>query len=112
MVRSVVRYAKLRGLLATFAVAERGGLRMEASGPLALFRHTLKYGHALAMFFPVLVSTPSFGLTPSVQSKATSATSSCAPATQYRARTQSRATPIARSSVPLCAMFGDSAPGR
>lgn len=62
MARSVVRYAKLRGLLATFAVAERGGLRMEASGPLALFRHTLKYGHALAMFFPVLVSTPSFRL--------------------------------------------------
>ena len=62
MVRSVVRYAKLRGLLATFAAVERGGLRMEASGPLALFRHTLKYGHALAMFFPVLVSTPSYRL--------------------------------------------------
>jgi predicted nuclease of restriction endonuclease-like RecB superfamily len=62
MVRSVVRYAKLRGLLATFAAAPGGGLRMEASGPLALFRHTLKYGHALAGFFPVLVSTPSYRL--------------------------------------------------
>ena len=35
---------------------------MDASGPLSLFRHTLKYGHALATFFPVLVSTPSFQL--------------------------------------------------
>jgi len=61
-VRAVVRYAKLRGLLATFTVSDEGGTRMDASGPLALFRNTLKYGRALATFFPTLTATPTYRL--------------------------------------------------
>jgi predicted nuclease of restriction endonuclease-like RecB superfamily len=58
--RAVVRYAKLRGLLAAFREVEDGRTSMEASGPLSLFRNTLKYGRALAGFFPVLTTTPTF----------------------------------------------------
>jgi uncharacterized protein len=59
-VRAVVRYAKLKGLLASFEVDESGWTRMRASGPLALFQNTLKYGHALAGFFPTLTATPRY----------------------------------------------------
>lgn len=61
-VRAVVRYAKLQGLLADFAPTRSHGLRMDVSGPLALFRNTLKYGRALANFFPTLTAAPSFAL--------------------------------------------------
>jgi predicted nuclease of restriction endonuclease-like RecB superfamily len=61
-VRAVVRYAKLRGLLATFTLSREGWTRMDASGPLALFRNTLKYGRALATFFPTLTATPTYRL--------------------------------------------------
>ncbi len=61
-VRPVVRYAKLRGLLASFDAVEEGWTRMHASGPLSLFRNTLKYGHALAGFFPTLTATPRYRL--------------------------------------------------
>jgi predicted nuclease of restriction endonuclease-like RecB superfamily len=60
-VRAVVRYAKLRGLLCTYA-EEPAGTRVELSGPLSLFRHTLKYGSALASFVPALVATPGWSL--------------------------------------------------
>jgi predicted nuclease of restriction endonuclease-like RecB superfamily len=60
-VRAVVRYAKLRGLLCAYA-EEQGGTRIELSGPLSLFRHTLKYGSALASFVPALVATPGWSL--------------------------------------------------
>jgi hypothetical protein len=49
--RAVVRAAKLRGLLVSIDV---DGRTMRASGPLALFRQTRKYAHALASFLPEL----------------------------------------------------------
>jgi len=60
-VRAVVRFAKLRGLLCSYAI-DAVGTRITLSGPLALFRHTLKYGQALAGFFPALVVTPGWSL--------------------------------------------------
>jgi predicted nuclease of restriction endonuclease-like RecB superfamily len=60
-VRSVVRFAKLSGLLCTFAIGEQGS-RLDLSGPLSILRHTTKYGHALARFLPAVVSTPGFRL--------------------------------------------------
>jgi predicted nuclease of restriction endonuclease-like RecB superfamily len=52
-VRSLVRAAKLRGLLCTAAIS--GGkdrVRLDVSGPYALFRHTQVYGHALSSLIP------------------------------------------------------------
>ncbi len=60
-VRAVVRFAKLRGLLCTYAEGP-GGTRIALSGPLALFRQTLKYGRALAGFVPAVVATPGWSL--------------------------------------------------
>lgn len=60
-VRSVVRFAKLKGLLCTFDTDPAGTL-IELSGPLSLFRNTLRYGNALASFFPALVVTPGWSL--------------------------------------------------
>lgn len=60
-VRSVVRFAKLKGLLCTYTL-DVGGTMIELSGPLALFRNTLKYGNALGSFFPSLVVTPGWSL--------------------------------------------------
>lgn len=60
-VRSVARYAKLSQLICTFE--ERpGALAIHVSGPLSLFRFTLKYGRALARFVPAALSTPGFAL--------------------------------------------------
>ncbi len=61
LARSVVRYAKLRGLLALFQPTE-GGVRMALSGPLSLFRNTLKYGHALAQFLPAVCVSAGYHL--------------------------------------------------
>jgi predicted nuclease of restriction endonuclease-like RecB superfamily len=56
-VRSVVRFAKLRGLLCTYhPLAD--GVRIALSGPLSVLRETTKYGHALAAFVPAAVATP------------------------------------------------------
>ena len=60
-VRAVVRFAKLAGLLCTCSLGE-AGTRLEVSGPLAILRHTTKYGHALARFFPAVVSTAGYRL--------------------------------------------------
>ncbi len=60
-VRAVVRFAKLAGLLCTYAVGENG-TRLEVSGPLSILRHTTKYGFALASFFPAVVATTGFRL--------------------------------------------------
>ncbi len=60
-VRAVVRFAKLAGLLCTYAVGEKG-TRLEVSGPLSILRHTTKYGFALASFFPAVVATTGFRL--------------------------------------------------
>jgi predicted nuclease of restriction endonuclease-like RecB superfamily len=59
--RSVVRFAKLKGLLCTYVVDD-DGTTIELSGPLSLFRNTTKYGNALASFFPSLVATPGWWL--------------------------------------------------
>jgi uncharacterized protein len=60
-VRAVVRFAKLAGLLCTYAIDEHG-TRLDVSGPLAVLRHTTKYGFALASFFPAVLATPGFRL--------------------------------------------------
>lgn len=60
-VRAVVRFAKLKGLLCTFA-ASAEGTTIALSGPLSLFRHTTKYGHALGTFFPAVAATPGWSV--------------------------------------------------
>lgn len=57
--RAVVRAAKLRGLLVTI---DAEGPKLRASGPLALFRQTRKYAHAIASFVPSLVTGGRFAL--------------------------------------------------
>jgi uncharacterized protein len=55
-VRAVVRYAKLRRLICTCSGHPEGSV-IQLSGPLSLFRHTTKYGHALAQFIPSVLAT-------------------------------------------------------
>ena len=53
--RVLVRHAKLRGLLCTVSrPASRARTVLEVSGPLALFRHTVRYGRALGSLVPYL----------------------------------------------------------
>ena len=59
--RRVVGYAKLQGLMATFASHDEG-TTVTLSGPLALFHETTKYGRALAGFLPALAVTPGWSL--------------------------------------------------
>jgi predicted nuclease of restriction endonuclease-like RecB superfamily len=59
---AVVRYAKLLGLMAAFDEDDAGTTRMTVSGPLALFHDTLKYGRALAAWFPSVVATPGWAV--------------------------------------------------
>jgi predicted nuclease of restriction endonuclease-like RecB superfamily len=59
--RFVVRIAKQKGLLCSYVIAaDRAELGI--GGPLALTRHTLKYGLALARFFPALALTPDWSI--------------------------------------------------
>jgi predicted nuclease of restriction endonuclease-like RecB superfamily len=59
--RPLVRQILLRRLLAT--LHPRGeGLRIEVSGPMALFHHTTLYGRALTSLLPLLRHTDSFEL--------------------------------------------------
>ncbi|MBI5545597.1 MAG: DUF790 family protein [Deltaproteobacteria bacterium] len=51
--RAVVRQILLKRLLCTVRPAA-GGVRIEVSGPYALFRHTTLYGRALASIIPTL----------------------------------------------------------
>ncbi len=64
--RRVIMYAKLLGLMLTFDEAEDGATRIRLSGPMALFHDTVKYGNALARWFPALVTTPAWSLRASV----------------------------------------------
>lgn len=64
--RRVVGYAKLLGLMTTFDEAEDGATEMTVSGPMALFHDTVKYGNALARWFPALVATTGWSLRASV----------------------------------------------
>jgi predicted nuclease of restriction endonuclease-like RecB superfamily len=62
-VRSVVRQARLRGLLCTIVQGEDStATRLSISGPFALFRHTLLYGRSLAELVPLLARAPRFSL--------------------------------------------------
>jgi uncharacterized protein len=60
--RRVVGYAKLLGLMMTFAEARDGATTMTLSGPMALFHDTVKYGNALSRWFPALVATTGWAL--------------------------------------------------
>jgi predicted nuclease of restriction endonuclease-like RecB superfamily len=60
-VRSVVRFAKLKGLLCTYGT-DSDALRIALSGPLSVLRQTTKYGLALASFVPAVVATPGWTL--------------------------------------------------
>jgi uncharacterized protein len=60
-VRAVVRYAKLRRLLCTYALTPEG-TAVHVSGPLAVLRQTTKYGHALASFVESALSTAGWTL--------------------------------------------------
>jgi predicted nuclease of restriction endonuclease-like RecB superfamily len=64
--RRVVGYAKLLGLMTTFDEAPDGATRMTLSGPMAIFHDTVKYGNALARWFPALVATHGWSLTANV----------------------------------------------
>lgn len=59
---AVVRYAKLLGLMMELDETAEGTTRMAVSGPLALFHDTLKYGRALATWFPTVVATPGWSV--------------------------------------------------
>jgi predicted nuclease of restriction endonuclease-like RecB superfamily len=61
-VRSLVRHARLRGLLVTVSGSYPGATRLSISGPFALFRHTLLYGSALAELVPLLARAKRFSL--------------------------------------------------
>jgi hypothetical protein len=60
---AVVRQARLRGLLCQVRPgATEADAMLELSGPLALFRHTLVYGRALASVLPLLAWCTRFRL--------------------------------------------------
>jgi uncharacterized protein len=56
--KSVLRWARLHRLLCSAEREPDGRLRLELSGPLALFHHTLKYGRAMAEWLPALTRSP------------------------------------------------------
>lgn len=59
--RTVVRIARLRGLLCTVEQRENGGgVVLDLSGPLSLFRRTTMYGHALGALIPALAWCDAF----------------------------------------------------
>lgn len=63
-VRALVRAAKLRGLLCTAEPIDgERAVRLEVSGPFALFRRTLLYGKALSSLIPRAAQCHHFALT-------------------------------------------------
>ena len=52
--RALVRHAKLHGLICVVEEPRATEVRLQISGPLALFRRTLLYGRALGGFLPLL----------------------------------------------------------
>jgi predicted nuclease of restriction endonuclease-like RecB superfamily len=61
--RTLVRHAKLRGLICTVSRGSRGmDTVLEVSGPLALFRRTILYGRALGTLVPHLAWCQRFRL--------------------------------------------------
>ena len=63
-VKALLRFARLQGLLCVADRPDPGGIevRLRLSGPLSLFRHTLKYGRAMAAWLPAIVRTPGWSL--------------------------------------------------
>jgi predicted nuclease of restriction endonuclease-like RecB superfamily len=60
---AVYRFAKLHGLIVEAKEGEPGGgLVLEVTGPLSIFRRTLKYGRALARFLPACAAAGRFRL--------------------------------------------------
>ena len=53
----VIRFAKRVGLLCTWT-GDGERTRLDVSGPLTILRHTTKYSHVLARFFPTLMLRP------------------------------------------------------
>jgi hypothetical protein len=61
--RSLVRHARLRGLICTVTDRDgKGNVSLELSGPFALFRKTRLYGRALGEIVPMLAWCPRFRL--------------------------------------------------
>lgn len=60
--RAVVRQAKLRGLITLVQGRGDDGVRLDVSGPYALFRHTLLYGRAIGELLPLLAWCSRFSL--------------------------------------------------
>jgi predicted nuclease of restriction endonuclease-like RecB superfamily len=60
--RRVVGQAKLLGLMVVCGEDAARAVVLRLSGPLALFHDTLKYGRALASWFPALVATTGWSL--------------------------------------------------
>jgi hypothetical protein len=60
--RAVYRFAKLHGLIVEAKEGPMGGLILEVTGPLSIFRRTLKYGRALARFLPACAAAGRFRL--------------------------------------------------
>jgi predicted nuclease of restriction endonuclease-like RecB superfamily len=60
--RAVIRQARNKRLLCLAEALDGGGVRVHLSGPLSLFRQTLKYGRAMAAWLPVVVRTDSWKL--------------------------------------------------
>jgi predicted nuclease of restriction endonuclease-like RecB superfamily len=58
---AVVRFAKLQRLLCTCEPGVDGTV-LHLSGPLAVLRHTAKYGRALAAFLPAALATPGWSI--------------------------------------------------
>lgn len=57
-VKAVLRFARLQRLLCAVRSTDHGGAKLVLSGPLSLFRHTMKYGRAMAAWLPVLGRAP------------------------------------------------------
>lgn len=54
--KSILRYAKLAGLMHTITRCEDGSYRFDFDGPASTLSHTTRYGIAMARFIPGLLS--------------------------------------------------------
>jgi predicted nuclease of restriction endonuclease-like RecB superfamily len=60
--KALLRFARLQRLLCLLEPAPEGGVQLQLSGPLSLFRHTMRYGRAMAAWLPALVAAPRWRL--------------------------------------------------
>jgi len=54
--KTILRYAKLAGLMHSIALCDDGSYRFDLNGPASLLSHTTRYGIAMAKFIPGLLS--------------------------------------------------------